>query len=93
MNSKGIIFFIKFITFVISFFLLAIKSSYLITKSLVLFLVQKITLLISLLEWHLFHLLRNLCRAHDTLEDVAQIYDEIIDKNEDILIDFENAVK
>ena len=43
--------------------------------------------------WHLFHLLRNLCRAHETLEDVAQIYDEIIDINEAISTDFENSVK
>jgi len=45
--------------------------------------------------WHLFNLLRNLCRsseAKEKLEEVAQIYDQIIDKTENIATDFESTV-
>jgi hypothetical protein len=45
--------------------------------------------------WHLFNLLRNLCRSSllkDELEEVAQIYDQIIDKTENIATDFESTV-
>jgi hypothetical protein len=47
---------------------------------------------VSEVLWHLFHLLSNLCRTHDTLEDIAQIYDKIIDNVENISKDFQTAV-
>lgn len=47
---------------------------------------------VSEVLWHLFHLLRNLCRVHDALEDIAQIYDEIIVNVENISTNFQTAV-